>query len=200
MRLLITRHAETTANEQNLLQDEKSKLSLRGVGQISKLTARLRNENINLIISSDFDRCVLTAREIAKLKKIDLEESSLVREKYDGDWIGKSSKEINWDSLAGSLESRRAPNGENLLEVRQRGIEFLNLISLRFAKSDATILLVSHSTFLRVLIGNIIGLSIEDSIFNISMDNCSLTEIEISNKHRKGYRLKYLNETSFLKN
>lgn len=198
MRLLITRHAQTKENESNVIQDENASISGLGHEQISRLIKRLKGEKIDLIISSDFDRCKLTSEKIASIFHIPIEYSSLLREKYDGDWIGKSGKEINWDSLEGAFETRRAPNGESLTEVRDRGLNFLREIMKKYEKTNKTILIVSHGTISRLSVGNLIGLSIRDSIFNIAIDNCSLTEIKVNPIYKKGYLMKFLNESSFL--
>ncbi len=198
MRILIARHAQTKENENNIIQDGKASLNEKGLEQISHLVKRLEKEKLDLVISSDFDRCKITAEKIAEKFNIPIEYDNLLREKYDGDWIGKSTKEVNWDALEGTIETRRAPNGENPIEVRERARKFFKKILDKYKETDKTILIVSHATILRLFVGDILGLSIEDSIFNFTLDNCSLTEIDVNPKYRKGHRITYLNEKNFL--
>ncbi len=198
MRILIARHAQTKENENNIIQESKASLNENSINQISKLINRLEKEKIDLVISSDFDRCKITAEKVAEKFNIPIEYDNLLREKYDGDWIGKSTKEVNWDSLEGTVETRRAPNGENPIEVRERARKFFKKVLDKYKETNKTILVVSHATILRLFVGNLLGLNIEDSIFNFTIDNCSLTEIDINPKYRKGHRINYLNEKSFL--
>lgn len=199
MRILLTRHAETKDNIRGIIQKFKgSEFTEEGLNQISKLVKRLEKEKIDLIVSSDFERCKITAEKISQKMHVPVEYTKLLREKNDGNWIGKNSKEVNWDSLQGTFETRKAPNGESLLEVRERGRNFFKQILEQYKNTNKTILVVSHATFLRVFIGDLIGLSLHDSIFKILIDNCSLTEIDFDKKHIEGCRLKLLNETKFL--
>lgn len=198
MRLLITRHAQTEDNEKNVIQGGDSKISEKGIVQIDRLINRLKKEKIDLIVSSDFGRCKVTSEKIAKLFSIPVEYNTLLREKNDGDWIGKNVREINWDSLEGSFETRHAPNGESLVEVCERARKALKSLIENYGETEKTILIVSHGTFLRLAVGNLIGLTLHDSIFNIILDNCSLSEIDVNKRYKKGYLLKYLNDSDFL--
>ncbi len=198
MRILFIRHAQTKDNEKDIIQDGKSELNEKGMEQISKLAKRLEKEKVDQIISSDFDRCRITAEKISEFLNIPIEFNVFLREKNDGDWVGKSGKEVNWDSLEGTLESRRAPRGENLIEVRERGRKFFQELLEKFKDTEKAILVVSHATILRILVGDLLGMDIKDSIFNFVLDNCSITEIDIKEKYKKGYRIASLNEKSFL--
>src|SRR3989344_8937693 len=144
MKLLIARHAQTKDNENNVIQHGKSELSEKGLKQISTLIKRLEKEKIDIIISSDYDRCKITSEKIAENFNLPVEYNKLLREKNDGDWVGKSGKEVDWDSLDGEFETRRAPNGENLLEVRARGIKFYEEIFSKYGQTQEIILIASH--------------------------------------------------------
>jgi len=201
MRVLFVRHGETEENSEGIIQGQgldECRFTERGLEQISKLVERLKEEKIDLIISSDFLRCKQTGEEIAKKINLEVEYSKELREKNEGDWVGKKTNKINWDGLEGSFETRRAPKGESLREVRERGRKFFSGLLERYKDTDKTILIVSHATFLRILIGDLVGLSLHDSIFKFSIENCSLSEIDVNKKHEKGFMLKFLNENNFL--
>ena len=203
MRILLTRHAETKENVEGVVQGQnlnldRGFLTEAGLKQISKLIQRLRKEKIDLIISSDSPRCKKTAEEINKEKKCHIEYMKEIREKHDGDWTGKTKAEIDWDSLGRDFETRKAPNGESLKEVRERGRKFFRELLDAYKDTDKAILIISHAVFLRVLIGDLIGLNLYDSIFKIFIENCSLSEMDINKEYKEGYRLKLLNETEFL--
>lgn len=196
-RVLITRHGQTKENVDGVIQGkEHGNINEEGFEQIKKLIKRLKKENIGKIISSDIPRCRITAAEISKELNIPVEYLNLIREKDNGDLIGKNHKNINWDNLEGDFETRRARGGENLKEVRERAIRFFKEISKD--KSYETILMVSHGAFLKIFIGNLLGMSIYDSIFKLFVEHGSLTELEIDEKHKEGYRFNFINEKDYL--
>ncbi len=200
VRILITRHGQTKQNVDGVVQGkEHGEINEKGFSQIKDLIERLKGEKINRIISSDIPRCKITTEEILKEIKLPVEYTSKIREKDNGILVGKSHKDFSWDELEGSFETRKAPNGENLEEVRERGRKFFEEIKEKYKNTDETILIVSHGAFLKVFIGNLLGMNIYDSIFKLFIEHCSLTELEISNKHKEGYRINFINDVSHLK-
>ena len=197
LKLLFTRHGQTIRNVDNIIQgNDHCDLNEKGLEQIKKLVQRLKKENLNIIFSSDSPRCKVTAEEVSKDKNIPIEYSVLLREKDNGEWVGKNHKEVNWDELEGDFETRKVPNGENLVEVRERGRKFIDYLTEKY--KDKTILVVSHGAFLKVLIGDLINTSLKDSIHKLFIDHCSLTLIEFGEKYPEGFQIKFLNETEFL--
>ena len=100
--------------------------------------------------------------------------------------------------MPGSFEKRKDPNGENLEEVRERARKFFREIFEKYKDSDKNILIVSHGAFLKILVGDLLGMSIYNSIFKLFIEHCSLTELEINSKHKEGYRFNFINEIWFL--
>ena len=130
VRVLITRHGQTKENVDGTIQGkEHGNINEKGFEQIKKLIKRLKKESISKIISSDIPRCRITTEEISKELNIPVKYTDLIREKDNGNWVGKNHKNINWDDLEGDFETRKAPNGENLQEVRKRSIKFFKEIS-----------------------------------------------------------------------
>jgi broad specificity phosphatase PhoE len=198
MKLFFTRHAETSINvEKRVQMHDHGDITDKGMLQIKDLKDRLREEQIDLIISSDSPRCKITSEEINKILNKEIIYNKLVREKGNGLWEGKRDNEVNWDSLEGTFETRKAPDGENLVEVRDRGRRFLQDLMKNKKYSDLNILVVSHGAFLKVLIGDLIGTDIEKSVFNLLIDHCSLTLVDFDKKYRKGYQIKYVNNLDF---
>jgi len=186
VKILIIRHGQTKQNVDGVVQGkEHGEINEKGFLQINELIKRLKNEKIDGIISSDVPRCKITTEEILKEIKLPVEYTSKIREKDNGNLVGKSHKDFSWDDLEGSFETRKASDGENLEEVRERGKKFFEEIKEKYSKSNETILIVSHGAFLKVFIGNLLGMSIYDSIFKLFIEHCSLTELEINDKHKE---------------
>jgi broad specificity phosphatase PhoE len=177
---------------------ENGGINEKGFAQIKNLIKELQKKKISRIISSDIPRCKITAEEILKNRDVPIEYSSLIREKDNGSFVGKNHKNFNWEDLPGTFETRKAPDGENLEEVRERGKKFFEILKEKYGKSDETILVISHGAFLKVFIGNLLGMNLYDSIFKLFIEHCSLTELEIDNKHKEGYRFNFINDISHL--
>jgi broad specificity phosphatase PhoE len=199
VRILITRHGQTKQNVDGTVQGkEHGEINEKGFEQIKKLIQRLKGENINQIISSDIPRCKITTEEILKEIELPFEYTSIIREKDNGEFVGKNHKDFKWEELSGTFETRKAPDGENLEEVRKRGKQFFEEIKEKYKDSEETILIVSHGAFLKVFIGNLLGMNLHDSIFKLFIEHCSLTELEIDKKHKEGYRFNFINDISHL--
>lgn len=194
-KIFITRHGQTKQNVDGIIQGkEHGDINEKGFEQIKKLILRLKKEKIDLVISSDIPRCEITTKEILKQIKVPAEYTHLIREKDNGNLVGKNHKEFSWDSLPGTFEKRKDPNGENLEEVRERARKFFKELFEKYKDSDKNVLIVSHGAFLKILVGDLLGMSIYDSIFKLFIEHCSLTELEINSKHKAGYRFNFINE------
>lgn len=175
-KITFTRHAETTENRLCLLQGpETGSFTKEGQIHLEKLKKQLEKRRFNAIYSSDMYRCLETTRYLfGSNKKIFL--SSLLREKNNGEYIGKGTKSIDWDSLPGSFETRKLPGGENLLDLKNRAIDFWNLI---IDEKAFNIMVISHGAFLKVLFGMLMKKDLHESIFGLHIDHCSLTTVKV---------------------
>ncbi len=199
VRILITRHGQTKQNVEGTIQGrEHGEINEKGFAQIRALIKRLKTEKIDRIISSDIPRCKITAEEILKEIDVPIEYTSIIREKNNGSLVGKNHKDFSWEDLPGTFETRKAPGGESLEEVRKRGNDFFKNLKEKYGKSNETILVISHGAFLKVFIGNLLGMNLYDSIFKLFIEHCSLTELEIDEKHKEGYRFNFINDFSHL--
>jgi probable phosphoglycerate mutase len=195
MRLLVTRHGKTEQNINGIIQGkEEGHISDIGFQQIRNLKILLKEEKIDRIISSDVPRCVLTTKEILKSIKIPVSYTNLIREKDNGELIGRKANEVDWQELGDDFENRHPKGGESLVMVRDRGREFFSGLVDEYGDTEETILIVSHGGFLKVMIGDLLGMSIYDSIFKLFINNCSLSEIEVlKEKYKEGYQVRMLN-------
>lgn len=194
MRVLITRHGQTEENLSGILQGQgHGTITKHGYSQIEALIKRLEKENVRLIISSDASWCIRTTRRIADVIHMPVEYTPLIRKKDNGGFVGKRHDLVDWEGL-GEFEARKAPGGENLIEVRERARKFFR--GLKERSVNDTILVVSHGTFLKLLIGDAMGMSLHDSIFKLCIDNCSLTEIDVDPKLQDGFVFGYINDRS----
>lgn len=164
MEIIFVRHGETKNNVSGIIQGpEHGDINEKGKKEIEKVSQILKDEKINVFYSSDIPRCKVTSEEINKFHNLEIKFTKLVREKYNGDWTEKNYKDVNWDQLEGTFETRKVNNGESLIEVRTRARKFSKELIDKYGETDKKILVVSHGAFLKILIGALLGMEIKNS-------------------------------------
>jgi broad specificity phosphatase PhoE len=174
MKIIFVRHAETKNNVEGIIQGpEHGDVNEKGQREIEKASESLKNEKIDVFFSSDIPRCKTTSEGINKFHNLSIKYTEMIREKYNGDWTGKNYKEVNWDQLEGTFETRKVNNGESLIDVRDRARKFINELIKQYGNTDKKILVVCHGAFLKILIGDLLNMDIKSSIFNLRINHCS---------------------------
>ena len=160
-KIYLIRHAESEANAANDLDNPKyyydAKITKKGVKQAHKASAKLKNINFDLFISSPLTRALQTFSIIFPGKKPII--SSLIREHlYHSCDVGrqplalkKEFPKFNFTSLDNywwnnnkKIDLRKI-NQESRDDIKIRLDSFKNWINL---KNHKTIAVVSHGTFL----------------------------------------------------
>lgn len=146
------RHGEAEQNIKDIINSElinnSFHLTEKGKAQVSESAEKIKEEKINLIITSPFLRCVETAeivRNALGLEASDvLKDERLVEFKKGPGFEGKS-----WDKYWNLFENTRerfekSPDGgENLLDLNKRAGQFLYDIEKKY--SNKNILIVTHA-------------------------------------------------------
>jgi broad specificity phosphatase PhoE len=178
MKVYFVRHAQTKENEEIRLQGPLTgDFTREGKKQLKRLKRRLEKINFDIIFSSDLRRCMNTTKYLYKKEERKVKYLSLLREKNNGDFVGVKAKEIDWNSLPGTFETRKLPGGESLEDVRERVDKFLKLLGQQKGKN---ILVIGHGAFLKILLGKLLGFDLRRTIFGLHIDHCSTTTIEIN--------------------
>ena len=89
---------------------------------------------------------------------------------------------MDWNKLKGTFEARKVNNGESLVEVRTRARRFMKELLDQYGDSNKKVLIVSHGAFLKVLIGDLLNMSLKDSIFGIKINHCSPIRISFKDQ------------------
>lgn len=174
MEVIFIRHAETKNNAEGIIQGpEHGGITEKGRKQIEKASELLKSKKIDVFFSSDIPRCKTTSEGINKYHSLPIKYTEMIREKYNGDWTGKNYKEVNWDQIEGTFETKKVNNGESLLDVKARARKFIKELITQYGNTDKKILVVSHGAFLKVLIGDLLNMNLKSSIFNLRINNCS---------------------------
>jgi len=179
MKLIIVRHGETEANKKDIMQGQtSSSLTKKGKEQIKKLSARLKNEKIDVIFSSDLPRARLTTEEIAKYHKIPLHYLAELRERDVGVLEGVSKEEFfkaRDDSGLSKLEFK-PENGESFTEMIQRVQGFLEMLLRKY--TNKTVLICSHGGFIKMTLGILLKKPPEEAI-KMDQHNACINIIEV---------------------
>lgn len=169
MKLIITRHGQTEGNIKRILSDVDDELSLKGKEQAKKLSSRLKEEHIDLIVSSPIKRAKETAEQVAKFHpeaKFILADE--LKEMELGSYLNKGFDEVDWVNIPSDVESRTS---------------MFNRIKILFEKvylnySDKTVLFVAHNALNKSLIRFLRSEDSEDRKA-IPQDNTAITIFEI---------------------
>lgn len=193
LRVVLIRHGKTVYNIEKRLQGPKDRLTEEGKEQIRRLNSFLETWNFDRFISSDETRAIESSKIISEIIKKDFEKTSLIREKSSGNFSDKLIDEVDWTNVSGSFLDKKIPNGESTRDVVSRALEFFK--KLNEIPQGKDILVVSHGTFLRILISLITNASIQDYLLNqtfpntgiviLSRDNSGKWSIEKSDITRK---------------
>ena len=199
-KLLLVRHGVTEFNSTRRFAGYSDvELNADGYRQVERLRARLANEKIDAVYSSDLKRALVTAEVISPGHKTDIVVCPELREINYGDAEGLTFEEIghHHPELAESITNFSLelsfPGGESFKGFIARTIEFVD--RLNGHAQEQTILIVSHGGVLRTLVCDLLGI---DQGFwrQFRFDNASLSIVDT---YPQRAILSLLNATSHLR-
>lgn len=186
-KLILVRHGEGEGNSKGECQGWNDVcLTQKGCEQAKRVAERLKNEKIDVIYSSPFERALGTARYIAGEKGLEIIVCDKLKEINFGQWEGQkwSYIEKNWQKESEVWQNTPhihvMPDGESVREVYERAVDVINEI----IKDNAgkSICVVTHGTILRVLMPYFHNKPFEE-LHTISwFVNTSITIVEYENK------------------
>lgn len=182
--IYLTRHGLTEWNVNRRMQGwGNGELTEKGIKDAKALGQRLADTSIDKVYSSSSKRAYETAQYIIGDRSISLIQMDDLREMNFGDWDGRVRDEVEaeypeefkifWEKP--HLYDRNS--GETFEHVRKRAISALEHIIEE--NKEGTILVVTHSIFLRVLMTYIKNIPLADVFKATPPGNTSLTKIEV---------------------
>ncbi|QZY57373.1 alpha-ribazole phosphatase [Crassaminicella profunda] len=183
MKLIFVRHGETIHNHKGLYCGWNDlDLTEKGMMQAKKVCEKLKEENLNLIITSDLNRTIKTAEIINVDHHINIILEKNLREMNFGLWEGLSYKEIKekyvkelngWES---DWIDYILPSGESVRQMYERVTAVMDKIIHQYKNEN--ILIVSHAGCIRAILAYLIGNGIDD-YWKYKVENCGITTIEM---------------------
>ncbi|MEK7081584.1 MAG: class I tRNA ligase family protein, partial [Patescibacteria group bacterium] len=166
---ILMRHGQAEHNVLDMISCDKNNshhLTEIGKRQVIKTINALKKKKIDFIASSPFTRTKETALIIKDL--LGLPESQVIfdarlAEANFGDFNGKKPADYhNYFSSFSEQFKKRAPNGENLTDLKKRMMNFLEEIDGKYA--DKNILIITHEYPAWMIYTGVSGANIETSV------------------------------------
>lgn len=179
--IYIARHGQTDWNRECRLQGElDSSLTNEGILQSQKLAEAMRNNTLDIIISSPLGRAVSTANICSDILDVPLCINQNIKERNLGNWQGKLLSEVKreplYSELLQQITTKSMPNGESAVDCGSRLMTEL----LKMSKQHSNILLICHGEILRCLVG-LVGQSENGNAFELH-PNCGVLTVTSDSK------------------
>ncbi|NPB08311.1 MAG: histidine phosphatase family protein [Aquificae bacterium] len=197
-RFILVRHAQSEYNEKGIFQGRlDSDLTPLGFVQARLLTARIKKERPEVVITSPQRRAYKTALTISDVLSLPLEVDERIREMSFGLLEGnhfwsmfERNKEMILKWLKNPVENP-LPTQEDMKSFRKRLGEFLEDLLKR---KEKVIVVVGHGGTLHGLLCLALGFGLE-RMWHVHMDNTGVSVLEWDGER---FFLKSLNETCHL--
>ncbi len=178
MKLLIARHGKTNWNtEKRAAGLSDVELNEDGINQAKELRDKLKDVDIDVIISSPLKRAVKTAKIINECHGVDILIDSGVIERNLGIYEGEPNEQEIFNEIRYYTKNVPVEGGEDCKTYTKKVFDFLDKIIKENKGKDKTILIVSHGFFLRSANWYFKGLPTEPEEV-IRIKNCQVDEYE----------------------
>lgn len=182
-RIVLLRHAHSTANLKNVLAGRTPGvlLSTKGEKQAELLVERIGDVRFDAIALSPIQRCSQTlAPWLAFRGREHTPEFDEGLSEVDyGEWSGKSLATLRRKKLWGIVQNFPSqmvfPQGESLLDMQSRALRSFHRINN--LKGDKPRLIVSHGDVIKAIVAHALGMHL-DQFQRLVIDPASITVIE----------------------
>jgi probable phosphomutase (TIGR03848 family) len=185
-RIVLLRHAHSTANLKNILAGRTPGvlLSRKGEEQSIKLIERIGSTRFDTVVVSPIQRCLQTVTPW-----LEAEGRGLVPQVDDGfsevdygDWTGKSLAVLRrkklWSVVQDHPSQMVFPGGESLLAMQSRAVAAFHRVDTLKGKNPR--LIVSHGDVIKAIVAHVLGMHL-DQFQRLIIDPASITVIETDN-------------------
>lgn len=198
-RLLFARHGQTElAQNGGYCGTTEVPLTSTGREQAERLAQRLRHVHIDALYCSPQGRTRETAKPIATVLNLEIEIREALREMNFGLWENRVQADLEreWPREMAAWKRgswmTQLPGGETQQAVIARAVPCI--VEILAAHPGQTVLIVSHRTLLRLLIGHLMNLSIPNSR-GLPLEPASLSSLLVTGDE---VQLGFYNDTNHL--
>jgi probable phosphoglycerate mutase len=197
-RLILWRHGVTDWNLQGRFQGRSDiQLNADGVLMAKHSAPFLATYHPTLLFSSPLKRALRTAKALAKVTGLPIQQDPGVMEIFCDDWEGRLFSEVKKEhpefvaALDNNQDFRRGTHGETYMETGARVGDALRRIVA--ANEGETIAVASHGTAIQMAITNLLGWDYAHGIALGSLANCSWSVLDLKFGN---WRLSHYNVTA----
>ena len=166
-RLLLVRHGEiTTSREWRYVGHLDVDLTETGVKQMKRIGERLKNERVDVLLSSDLQRTRKGAEIIGTMIGLKPQPNAAFREINLGEWEGLTRDEIvaqfpvDFEERSQNLPYFRIRNGESFADLQARVIRQIETVLEEYKGKN--IALIAHGGVNRVIITHVLGMALSN--------------------------------------
>lgn len=173
MEILFARHGQTEWNVLGRIQGLADiELNRKGIEQAEEISRILKNEKIDLIISSPLKRAKQTAEIISKDRNIPIIYDEGIIERDFGEFEGVNKTEYKFENFWSYKENREYEKAENIRKFFKRVYNFLDKIQEEYFGKN--ILIVSHGGVAIPVNCYFNGIPEDDDLLKLSIKNCEI--------------------------
>jgi len=199
IRLLLVRHGQTpTSRDDTFCGVTEVPLTAIGHAQAQRLAERLQREHVDALYCSPQQRAQETAAPMALALNIEIRTRDALREMDFGQWENRSRADLAREYPHELTEWERGswmahpPGGETQQAVVARVVPCI--IDILTAHVGQTVVVVTHKSALRLLIGHLLNITSTESRY-LRLDPASISELRVT---RGEVELVLCNDTSHL--
>lgn len=199
-RIYLIRHAEAEGNLYRIAHGHyDSLITERGYRQIAALRRRFADIPIDAVYASDLFRTRTTARAVYEPKGLPLHATPAFREVGIGVWEGRTWQELGMtdpeqlDRFNRDMANWHVEGSETVADVLGRYIPALRAIGEAY--DGKTVAVFSHGMAMRLVLGTLQGLTMEEINRTRHGDNTSVSLLEYENGQ---FRVAFRDDNSHL--
>jgi Fructose-2,6-bisphosphatase len=173
----------------------ETEINEKGKEQAENLRDMLREKNISKVYSSSMKRAIQTAEIISEDHEVEIETTEKLNEAAREEYEGEKTEDLIAEVEESETEDYlwKSEGGENLKEVQQRSVSFLNNINGKH--EDEKIIVVSHGGTIRCILLGIID-HLPKNGWGIDQQNCNFNKLKWTND--EGWLIQSVNNTAHL--
>ncbi len=184
MKLLLVRHGKTNWNKEKKAAGLTDiELNEEGIKQAEELKEKLKDINIDIIISSPLKRAIKTAEIINEYHNLDIIIDEQVIERNLGIYEGQPNEQPIFNEIRYYTKNVPVKEGEDCKTYTKKVFDCLDRIIKKYEDSTKTILIVSHGFFLRSANWYFNGLPTEPEEV-IRIKNCQIDEYIVADDRK----------------
>ena len=162
--LILWRHGRTVWNKEQRFQGQTDvPLDEVGLAQAQRAAKLLKHLDPHHLVSSDLQRALKTAEELARLTNLEIAVDSDFRETAHGQWEGKTYQELRekygeiYQRWSAGTEIRPGDTGETRIEVANRMVRGINRY-LPEIEDGGTLVVATHGGAARAAVAQLLDL------------------------------------------